>query len=322
MSAARHAKPGYRGNDYAGASRGSGPFAVTFGDPASAIWNEMSRTLAVREGAVLTLAMAEGYEDGTNEGRIVVENGARLTLDGVRIDVSADRGAAALEVRSGRLELTLAEGSDNRLWSGGERAGLENDDNELVIDAVGSQKLGRLSARSYSPFGEADGAGIGGGKGRSGSHITIRGGAIEASSRSDRRGAYGAGIGGGRGGDGEAIVIGGGMVSCRCWASRGMAYGAGIGGGYGGNGVGITILGGVVDARSRGMQGSYGAGVGGGQSNAGFGGGESGSAAGISIRGGRVQASGNVPVGSGLWGSASRNIEIIDGTLIDADSVA
>ncbi|PJM75625.1 hypothetical protein CSQ87_04170 [Bifidobacterium simiarum] len=303
-----------------GSAGDADPFAVTAGDPSGAVWNEVSHTLVVRPGAVLTLSMASGYENGTDGGRIVVEDGAHLTLDGVRINVSARRDAAALLVDSGRLDLVLAAGSDNRLWSGADRAGLENGEHELVIVAAGprhgvARNVGRLSACSYSASEDVDGAGIGGAKGERGANITINGGVIEAFARADRHNAYGAGIGGGRGSDGGNVLIGSGTVTAGCRASRGMAYGAGIGGGYGGSGTDITIRGGEVAAWSRGLQGSYGAGVGGGQSDDLFGGGTGGMARRITVAGGRLRASGNVPVGSGLWGGESRDISVAAGTM-------
>lgn len=212
--------------------------------------------LTIRTTDFVTVSM-EGGETSIAD-RIVVDPGAEqtahVTLDGVEIDVSKTKGAAAMLVSSGSLELTLA--GESSLKSGESCAGLQNGESPLVISGGGS----------LSAAGGRDGAGIGGGLYGTGSNITIKDGVIAATG-----GENGAGIGGGYGSPGSSIRIEGGKVS-----ATGGQYGAGIGAGsrsISAAASNITIVDGTVTAK-------------GGEFSAGIGGGDGGSASNISISGG------------------------------------
>ena len=101
------------------------------------------------------------------------------------------------------------------------------------------------SACSWRSGSVSEGAGIGGGQGGPGRFIYIKGGTVNAGSKSG-----GAGIGSGdqdgqnKSEDAHHIEISGGTVEA--WSNY---AGAGIGGGRGGSGYDISITGGVVRAQ-------------------------------------------------------------------------
>ncbi|WP_080797404.1 hypothetical protein [Arabiibacter massiliensis] len=247
--------------------------------------------------------------------RIVVDPGegrtARLTLDGVRIDVIS-LGEAAFLVESGGLDLVLA--GDSSLKSGGGHAGLENGVRPLCISGDGrlfAQGPGagigggdgdgsNITIKSGEVVANGGCAGIGGGYDGSGTYITIEGGTIVANGGC-------AGIGGGYDGDGANITISGGVV-----VATGSMYAAGIGGSFNGNGSYIAITGGTVTATG----GEFAAGIGSGR---GLGNGSD-----ITISGGMVTATGGFG-GAGIGGgdcngeancANGTNIAITGGTVI------
>ena len=129
---------------------------------------------------------------GTGEATantITVQSGktAYITLNGVNIDVNNIDNACAFAIEAGATVYLTLEGN-NTLKSGKDKAGLQAPEGAaLVITAESSGSLTATS--SYND--DYSGAGIGGGKGAAGGHITISGGHITAN------GSYygGAGIG-------------------------------------------------------------------------------------------------------------------------------
>ena len=258
--------------------------------------------VVVKDGAKLTFHSPEGYsEENPTKTTIYVEDGAgaRLTLDGVYIDVSdtgdsSTAGLSPLEVAkdsAGNIEVILK--GTNVLKAGYLCAGLQKNGEE---DSVG--KLTISGEGELQIAGGYLGAGIGGGRWEGGRNITISGGTVAATGEE-----YGAGIGGGSEGDGRDITISGGTVS-----AIGGEWAAGIGGGNQGDGVDITISGGNVTAT--GGKGG-GAGIGGAAARAGNN---------IRITGGIVTATGSEDGGAGIGGGAitqkASNITISGGTVI------
>ena len=258
--------------------------------------------VVVKDGAKLTFRSPAGYsEENPTKTTIYVEDGAdaRLTLDGVYIDVSdtgdsRTAGLSPLEVAkdsAGNIEVILK--GTNVLKAGYFCAGLQKNGEE---DSVG--KLTISGEGELQIAGGYLGAGIGGGRWEGGRNITISGGTVAATG-----GEYGAGIGGGSEGDGRDITISGGTVS-----AIGGEWAAGIGGGNQGDGVDITISGGNVTAT--GGKGG-GAGIGGAAARAGNN---------IRITGGIVTATGSEDGGAGIGGGAitqkASNITISGGTVI------
>ena len=138
----------------------------------------------------------------TSEGNVDV------TFDDLKIDVSGktegdgsgdgpiDESKAAVTVK-GDHDATIELDGDNELKSGGYNAGLEKNEHEskgtLTIKDDNDTK-GSLAAEG----GDGGGAGIGGGAERTGSNITIQGGAVKAVG-----GSNAAGIGDGVGAQSE-----------------------------------------------------------------------------------------------------------------------
>ena len=261
---------------------------------------------------------------------------ANVVLKNVKINLSKDTSidAAAFSHTSGKLTLTLAKNSENKLVSGPSHAGLEKNDLDsgpseafaLTITSEGSGEAdwGSLFAQSYSELydvwdaGNVMGAGIGGGNGKDSSYITIAGGEVVAQSYSARNAAYGAGIGGGAGGGaGSYITVSGGVVTARSYSGNASAWGAGIGGGAGDSGDGsyITVSGGVVKAESYSESWSaYGAGIGGGRS---------GDGSDITVSDGRVSVGSKQgsAIGSGEGGGFS-SVSITGGYFADTSADA
>ena len=237
---------------------------------------------------------------------------ANVTIKDTNIDTSGTDNAAIKTEGDGSVNLNV-EGT-NTVTSGDDHAGVEkSNEGNLTIGSESGE--GKLTAK-----GGENGAGIGGGNGGNGSHITITGGEVTA------KGGYsGAGIGGGSNGDGDGgngsdITITGGKVTATggMWAAgigggksdgrlddndgkgsditmsggevtaKGGYYSAGIGGGYCGNGSNITISGGEVTAT-------------GGENGAGIGGGHGRNGSEITISGGEVTAKGG-DSGAGIGG--------------------
>ncbi len=265
---------------------------------------------------------------------------AKVTLDGVNIDVSSDSKAAVST--TGKGDVTIELDGNNTIKSGVDHAGLEknnagkltiNDaDNNGSLNATGGESSAGIGGKrggyirdititggEVTATGGLNGAGIGGGAEGAGSYITISGGKIIATG-----GENGAGIGGGQKRDGSYIVITGGEV-----IATGGEVGAGIGGGRSGGGCNITISGGKVVATG----GDYGAGIGGGISGtgsnitiyggkvvarggfagAGIGGGKQGNGSNITLSGGEIAATGGLcgaGIGGGNHSSAQNNKDI------------
>ena len=139
---------------------------------------------------------------------------AHVTLAGANIDVSGTSDACAFDMTGATVALTLAEGSDNILKSGGNRAGLEAPTGS-TLTIGGSGKL-EAAGGTY-------GAGIGGGAsddGGGGGSITITSGMVTA-----RGGYYGAGIGGG-----GSSAVNGGAGGVTAIEGNAVVFAAGSGG--------------------------------------------------------------------------------------------
>lgn len=231
---------------------------------------------------------------------------ANVTLSGVNIDTSNSGGAAV--TTGGEGNVTIELDGTNTVKSGLKHAGVEKN-NEGNLTIADENKNGSLNAT-----GGEHGAGIGGGRQRDGSNITVSGGEVTA-----KGGEGGAGIGGGFQGNGSSITIENGKVK-----ATGGESGAGIGGGYQSAGSGITVKNGKVNATG----GTYGAGIGGGyqragssitiengqviaiggDNGAGIGGGHQGGGTNITVKNGEVTATGGeggAGIGGGCQGDGS-----------------
>ena len=267
------------------AGTSTGDFTVTGED---SNYSFSGSTLTITGSGPVTIS--NNNPGTTTRNMIVVDSsaGAKITLSNVNIKADGYQECAFyIKSSSGNVEVTLAAGTTNKLTSGTERAGLQEDRDyrgTLTIDGSGT-----LIAASGS-----NGAGIGGGRNGAGNNIYINGGNVTATGSDG-----GAGIGGGNGALGNNIYISGGTVS----ANTGANGGAGIGGGFNGAGTYITISGGTVSANG-GANG--GAGIGGGSGNGGSG-------SNITISGGNVTATGaggGAGIGSGNSDSSSNDIKI------------
>ena len=269
-----------------------------------------SNVLELRTGTPMVVSMkAPGSTTSTD--RIAVSasgKAANVTLEGVGIELSGEKDCA-FEIRSGATaNVTLAEGSDNLLVSGSDRAGLGVPDGaSVVIDGKGS-----LTAKCLGD--DAFGAGIGGGRGKPGGNVEVTGGTVTASSEGITGSAYGAGIGGGFGGSTGCVKILGGEVVASS-KGAGISHGAGIGGGYQGSGGDVEISNGTVTASCKS------AGEGKTAFGAGIGGGLNGSAGSVRISGGTVTAScesvgesAGAGIGSGFDGSGG-SVEVTGGSV-------
>jgi len=142
-------------------------------------------------------------------------------------DISLSKGA----VVSGEVHLILSDGASLMI------SGVENSNAGIAVTSPNSLTIYAQSTGNsmgvLTVAGGKYGAGIGGGDNKSGSNITINGGAITAT------GNYGgAGIGGGNYGTGSSITINGGTITATV---IGNFKGSCIGGGYGGDGSNIFI---------------------------------------------------------------------------------
>ncbi|MCH5280791.1 MAG: hypothetical protein J1E61_04920 [Lachnospiraceae bacterium] len=253
--------------------------------------------LQVRTETPIVIRNADPAAATTN--RIAVTDGegeADITLAGVNIDVSSllddSNGRAAFQIadnRTGDVTIRLADGTENMLKSGRNRAGLEKNGEDAAGTLTISGNTGILQVE-----GGLYGAGIGGAKLEAGRSIAIDGGIIKAVG-----GDEGAGIGGGSEGDGFYITINGGTIT-----ATGGGKGAGIGGGTHGLGRVISINGGDVTA----IGGVRAAGIGGGYDKTGVN---------IIIHDGDIKArgtAGGAGIGGG-YGGAGRGIIIHGGTV-------
>ena len=225
----------------------AGAFTVTGGQE-NTDYTYANGVLTIQTAAPVTIANTNKAAPTTDRIEVASNVSANITLAGVNIDVSGISNTAAFKIADnskGNVTITLADGTNNVLKSGGCCAGLQKNGNASTGTLTICGNTGKLTATSGSYA-----AGIGGGENGSGSNITISGGTVTATGVQ-----YGAGIGGGEQGSGSNIMISGGRVT-----ATGGWEAAGIGGGFYGNGSDITISGGTVTATS----GSYEAGIGGG----------------------------------------------------------
>jgi hypothetical protein len=269
------------------AGTSTGDFTVTGED---SNYSFSGSTLTITGSGPVTIS--NNNPGTTTDNRIVVDSsaGAKITLSNVNIKADHYQECAFyIKSSSGNVEVTLAAGTTNKLTSGKECAGLQEDRDyrgTLTIDGSGT-----LIAASGS-----DGAGIGGGNGASGNNIYINGGNVTATGS-----GFAAGIGGGNGASGNNIYINGGNVT-----ATGSSGGAGIGGGNGALGNNIYISGGTVSANT------------GANGGAGIGGGLNGAGTYITISGGTVSANGGAYGGAGIGGGlygAGTYITISGGTV-------
>ena len=170
-----------------------------------------------------------------NGDTILEQDNINIYLDNVNIKTSAD---PALQIQSSvQAQVYIYLEGINNLNSEWQAALQKDNTAKLTIDKS-PNTTGELIATGIF------GAGIGGGRGNTGSNITISGGSVTATS------SLGAGIGGSQGNTGSNITISGGSVTAT------SSFGAGIGGGSdGGTGSNITISGGSVKAYSDRMPG-------------------------------------------------------------------
>lgn len=205
-------------------------FNIT-GDTANADYTYSNGVLTVKNGANLTVSMADGATTPTSD-RIVVESNASasITLNGVNIKGTANDGSATKQTSAitlspdSSLTLTLAQGSSNTLAGGSGGANSAGApainvpegttltvlcSNEDDNDHICGENCGSLSATGGSAHADAGGVGIGGGiQGSSGPGssgptiescgvVLLLGGNLTVSG------------GSGNGNDGNAVDIGG-----------------------------------------------------------------------------------------------------------------
>ena len=224
-----------------------------------------------------------------NGDTILEQDNINIYLDNVNIKTSAD---PALQIQSSvQAQVYIYLEGINNLNSEWQAALQKDNTAKLTIDNS-PNTTGELIATGIF------GAGIGGGRGNTGSNITISGGSVTATS------SLGAGIGGGQGNTGSNITISGGSVTAT------SSFGAGIGGGSnGGTGSDITINGGSVKATS-----GSGAGIGGGNNR--------GTGSDITISGGSVTATSSfgAGIGGGSDGGTGSDITISGGSVTATSS--
>ena len=197
------------------AGTSTGDFTVTGED---SNYSFSGSTLTITGSGPVTIS--NNNPGTTTRNMIVVDSsaGAKITLSNVNIKADGyQKCAFYIKSSSGNVEVTLAAGTTNKLTSGTERAGLQEDRDyrgTLTIDGSGT-----LIAASGS-----NGAGIGGGRNGAGTYITISGGTVSANGGAN--GGAGIGGGSGNGGSGSNITISGGNVT-----ATGASGGAGIGSG-------------------------------------------------------------------------------------------
>lgn len=201
-----------------------------------------------------------------------------ITLKGVKINAYLDNSLyassgtvypdhCAMEIPSG-ITVTLNWEGENKLWSGGNRAGINVKDGATLIIAGPDTDENKLEVGSYNNSqgtSHTYGAGIGGdAQNPDFGTIIIKSGTVVAYSQDFREDnnaiSYGAGIGGGynptsqTGSSKGNIQILGGNVTAESdvypYGSNGYTYGAGIGGGYKGTVENIMITGGTVTGTS------------------------------------------------------------------------
>ena len=180
----------------------------------------------VEQTSETVIMQTDGSKATTNSVTINAESGAtaEVTLDRVNIDKSTKGGAAVSTKGEGNVTIELD--NKNTIKSESSHAGLEkNNTGELTITDSNSVN-GSLDAA-----GGGNGAGIGGGDGKSVSNITITGGNVEVEG-----GLCAAGIGGGYKGTGSNIKIwDNAQVTTKGGGEAGFEEGAGASIGNGGH---------------------------------------------------------------------------------------
>ena len=175
--------------------------------------------------------------------RVLVKTGTKLTcqgghhgagIGGSKVGIKKFSQGHGMNLHFGSLATNIY-GGEISATSGVGGAGIGGGANGGVGEQIYVYS-GKLTAISVS-----QGAGIGGGQGGPGRHIYIRGGTVEAGSRSA---GAGIGIGGGRYSSGHDISIIGGEVMAQGY------WGAGIGGGMNGDGWNILIRDATLTAQS------------------------------------------------------------------------
>ncbi|WP_251967545.1 hypothetical protein NEE14_009910 [Parabacteroides sp. AD58] len=249
--------------------------------------HEGNKVIIKQTGSYRIIDNGQDANDKSNV-QIIVEEGlgsVNITLEGVKTNaalpntlsskgedaalVKMDR--CALEINTGSI-VTLSWQGANKLWSGGNRAGINVKDGATLIIA-GPNDQGSLEAGSYCNTTTADhtrGAGIGGDNlDPNFGTIIIESGNVTAISQAIAENvnqiyADGAGIGGGaqvQQGSTNVnpstkgiIIIKGGNITAKCEAagsvSKDNEHGAGIGGGCQGTCSSITIIGGTINTSS------------------------------------------------------------------------
>lgn len=249
--------------------------------------HEGNKVIIKQTGSYRIIDNGQDANDKSNV-QIIVEEGlgsVNITLEGVKTNaalpntlsskgedaalVKMDR--CALEINTGSI-VTLSWHGTNKLWSGGNRAGINVKDGATLIIA-GPNDQGSLEAGSYCNTTTADhtrGAGIGGDNlDPNFGTIIIESGNVTAISQAIAENvnqiyADGAGIGGGaqvQQGSTNVnpstkgiIIIKGGNITAKCEAagsvSKDNEHGAGIGGGCQGTCSSITIIGGTINTSS------------------------------------------------------------------------
>ena len=248
---------------------------------------EKSRKLTISAPGSYTLKGSEELTDGNNSNvqiSITTAGTYYITLNNVKVDASlendlqgydgdpkhADRCAFQIgDDNETAVIVYLSWTGTNKLWSGGERAGINVKPGATLIvndeDNNGTLEVGCYTNSSGSTYG----AGIGGDKvNPSFGTIIIESGTITAKNEAYANSssmAYGAGIGGGykpaetpnaeQTSTEGTIIIKDGTVTAECAtkspASLSNEYGAGIGGGYKGTCENITIIGGTIKGDSQ-----------------------------------------------------------------------
>ena len=218
----------------------AGAFNITGGSSGTA-YTYAGGVLTVKDGANLTISMADGATDPTSDRIVIAQNAtATIALDGVKIN--APQQTSAIDLSSGsKLTLILPAGTESTLvggnWDSSDLSGnssgcagihvpngatLNIKCSETDMHTCSESSCGKLSATGgyYS-------AGIGGNQNETCGTIIIDGGIVNATGSINA-----AGIGGGDKGSGGDITINGGVVTAKL-ASDGGGNGAGIGGGAG-----------------------------------------------------------------------------------------
>lgn len=273
----------------------------------SSYGNNSTITIATTQPVTLTGDPGATY---TNLQIACSAAGVDLTIDNTHINDIATGNACALLFTGAGNKLKLA--NDSVLISGANMPGIcVESGTELTISGAGS----------VVAFGGNDGAGIGGGGGKTAGSITISGGTVTGSG-----GDSGPGIGSGYATGGGTITITGGSV---------VAYGGDIAAGINSYQATVNITGGTVTVHG----GIRGAGIGGqhncsggtvnisggtvtaygGESGAGIGGGYNGDGGTVQISGGIVTACGGGQ-GAGIGGGMRDNVGGNGGTVIITDS--